>query len=116
MPTIKPTMTGIEELRAAVAFFDTCRESFNMATGDKDRDWTAEQLLKLWRAMRASGWDISPDQWTDKQLKQALRGIAPDFRQPTHVERALNLRAADTVPLIDGYVPVYPSQKGSTEP
>jgi hypothetical protein len=69
-------MTGIEELRACVEALNNCREDFL----NPERDtMSAEQLLKIWRMWQESGktWDIWPDQWTKRQVKEALRGVVP---------------------------------------
>lgn len=72
--------TGMQKLRAVVSYFDRCRESFN------DR-FTPAQLVKLHDAAMASEWDIYADQWSERQLREALRGIAPawtDEGEPLH--------------------------------
>lgn len=61
-------MTGIEKLRRAVTLFSNCTETFN-------ERWTADELLKIYAAYHASGWDITPDQWSDDQLMAALRAV-----------------------------------------
>ena len=33
----------------------------------------------LWRAMRASEWDIYPDDWSAEQVQAALRGVPPTW-------------------------------------
>lgn len=58
-------MNGIEELRRTVKLFDICNETFN-------EQFTAEQLLVLYRLHIQSGWDIPPDQWTENQIEAAL--------------------------------------------
>jgi hypothetical protein len=71
--------TGAEELRRIVRAMNDTRESFN------DR-FSAEELVAIYRAMFASGWDYYPDQWSEEQVQAALRGIAPswdDAEQPT---------------------------------
>jgi hypothetical protein len=65
-------MTGAEILRLAVSNIDRCRESFL-------DEFTAGQLLKLCRALWLSDWDIYPDQWTKRQIRDALAGISPSF-------------------------------------
>ncbi len=67
-----PAMTGADELRKIVRAMDDTREGFN------DR-YTAEQLVAIYRAMFASGWDIYPDQWSAEQVEDALRGEVPKF-------------------------------------
>lgn len=63
---------GIDELRGAVALFGNCNESFNQLH-------TAEDLVKLWRAYKASEWDFAPDVWTKRQVEEALAGKAPEW-------------------------------------
>lgn len=66
-------LTGIDQLRAAVAAFNGCNESFLQR-------YDANDLLKLWRAWRASEWDIYPDQWSARQLRDAIcLGKPPRF-------------------------------------
>ena len=69
---VAPTLTGAEELRAAVRLFDRCRESFLAC-------FTAEELLRLARAARRAKWDFYPDQWTEAQIQIALRGGTPEW-------------------------------------
>lgn len=57
--------SGIELLRRVVHLFDTCNETFNYR-------WTPEELLKLAKACWASEWDFYPDQYTERQLYEAL--------------------------------------------
>lgn len=73
-------LTSIQILRRLVQRFGCCREDFN------DR-FTVAELLLLDSAWSRSGWDIYPDQWTKRQVTEALRGIAPtwdDNERPTH--------------------------------
>ena len=72
MANEKEKFTGAELLRKVVMNMDTTTESFN------DR-FTAMQLVQLGRMLLASDWDIYPDQWTARQVKQALRGWPPHF-------------------------------------
>jgi hypothetical protein len=73
-------MTGIDELRMCVDALNGCREDFLAAVRDP---FSAEDLLKIWRAWRASEWDFYPDQWTPRQVREALRGIAPRWDKDT---------------------------------
>lgn len=76
------SQTGIENLRAMVALFNWCRESFL-------DQFSVEQLCALYRAYLASGWTILPDQWTPRQVADALRGVVPqwdDNEQPVYNE------------------------------
>jgi hypothetical protein len=65
-------LTGAEELRRIVRVMGDVRESFN------DR-FSAEQLLVIYRAHQACGWDYYPDQWTEGQVQAALRGVLPKW-------------------------------------
>lgn len=65
-------MLGIDELRKAVALFNACNEEANQRFG-------ATELLAIYRAHKASGWDIYPDQWTIDQLEAACLGVVPDW-------------------------------------
>ncbi len=78
------TAFGIDELRRAVNLFDRCRESFN-------QQFDAAELVAIWRAFTASGWDIPPDRWTERQVEEALKGRAPTFEdqeRPTYDDAA----------------------------
>lgn len=56
---------GAELLRKAVNILNYCRESFN-------DQFSAEELLKLVTIHLQSGWDFLPDEWTDRQINEAL--------------------------------------------
>lgn len=71
--------TGIEELRSAVRLFNDVREDWN-------DQYTAEQLISIARAMRASKWDIYPDQWEERQVSEALQGTVPDWEEDDNGE------------------------------
>lgn len=65
--------TGIELLRQAVRLFNECNETFNA-------QFSAEELLYLYYAFRAGDWDITPDHWTKRQVKEAVKKkTPPDF-------------------------------------
>jgi hypothetical protein len=79
----RDAMSAIEDLRGVVRLFDGCREGFN-------ERFSAPQLIKLWRAYKASDWDYAPDQWTPRQVREALRGIPPQWDEdckPKHTPR-----------------------------
>ena len=61
-----PKPTGIEEMRLLVQNAGYCVES----TFD---DFTAEQLLKIFRACWASEWDLYPDVLTRAELRYAAK-------------------------------------------
>jgi hypothetical protein len=65
-----PSMSGIEHMRRAVRIFDSCNENFNQR-------FSPAQLLKLYDAYSACGWDITPDEWSVEQVSAALKGIVP---------------------------------------
>lgn len=62
--------TGIDTLRAVVRYFDAQNEAFCQG-------FTPEQLVQLYRMSLASGWDFYPDQWTSRQISEALAGVVP---------------------------------------
>lgn len=62
--------SGADELRLIVCNMDCSREGFL-------DQFTAEQLVTLYRAHLACGWDFLPDSWTPRQVREALRGIVP---------------------------------------
>lgn len=64
--------TAIDAMREMVAAFDRCNETFN-------QQFTLPQLVKIWNAWNQCGWTIPPDEWTSQQVREALRGIAPDW-------------------------------------
>lgn len=64
--------TGIEELRELVKAFDRCSEDFLSR-------FTVAELLKLRAAWKLAEWDYYPDQWTEHQVKEALRGRVPQW-------------------------------------
>lgn len=67
-------MTEIEKLRHLANISGDVRESLW-------DDMTRAQILAVYDAWMASGWDFYPDQWTSAQLADVLRyGIAPDWR------------------------------------
>lgn len=67
--------TGIERLRAAVAAFNNCNETFL-------DPFTPEQLLRLHDAWKRATHDFYPDQWSARQVREAIgpRCIAPTWR------------------------------------
>jgi len=65
--------SGIELLRRVVKLFDYCNETFNSK-------YTPEELIKLAKVCWESGWDFFPDQYTKRQLYEALTyGRAPKW-------------------------------------
>lgn len=76
-------MTAIERFRLLVRNFNGVRESFCSR-------FDQASLLKIHRAWLTSEWDIPPDNWTPRQLQDALSvGRAPtwdDNEYPTYGE------------------------------
>ncbi len=64
--------SGIELLRYSVRLLDSCLETFN-------QKYSAEELLKIAEMMQKSEWDIYPDAWTARQVKEALKGVVPQW-------------------------------------
>jgi len=64
------TETGADELRRIVNVLNNTREGFN------DR-FSARELVRIGKAYLACGWDFTPDQWTAKQVREALAGKVP---------------------------------------
>jgi len=64
---------GIDKLRRAVNLFSNCSESFNQI-------FTEHQLLKLADAYSRCDYDITPDKWAARQIREALKfGRAPKW-------------------------------------
>jgi hypothetical protein len=64
--------TPIDMLRHIVESFNSCKESFM-------DDKTIPQLMNIYNCWMRSGWDFYPDQWSPKQVKEAMDGIVPDW-------------------------------------
>lgn len=65
-------LTGAEELRLCESNLSHTIESFN------DR-FTAAQLIQINRMLVVSEFDIFPDQWSARQVREALMGKPPRF-------------------------------------
>jgi hypothetical protein len=65
-------LSGAEELRLCVSNMNVVSESFN-------DQFTTAQLLQIHRMHILSEWDIYPDKWTTRQLREALKGKPPMF-------------------------------------
>ena len=77
---IQEKRSGADELRLIVSNLNATREGFSDS-------YTAEQLIQIGRMLLASEWDIYPDQWTARQVKEALKGRPPtwdDQERPTY--------------------------------
>lgn len=62
--------SGILELRSALHVFNGCREGFLQR-------FTAEELIRIYRAYRASAYMILPDMWSAEQLAAAAAFECP---------------------------------------
>jgi hypothetical protein len=73
-PLAKPKLydSPIDLLRHMVNSFDWCDESFL-------EHKTIPQLLNIYQCWMRCGWDIMPDEWTQRQVMEAMRGICPDW-------------------------------------
>jgi hypothetical protein len=91
------TQTAIDAMREMVAAFDQCRESFN-------ERFTLPELVRIWDAWNQCGWTFYPDQWADRQVREALRGIAPnwgaDERPKFDPDRATTRRVVPSLPTV----------------
>lgn len=65
-------MKSIDKMRGMVNLFNCCSEDFN-------QHYTMCQLEKIYDAYWASQWDIAPDRWTARQVKEALCGVVPQW-------------------------------------
>lgn len=68
--------TGADELRLIVQNMNVTRESFN-------DQYTLEELIQIYRMHLLSEWDFYPDEWTSRQVKEALKGIPPKWNKKT---------------------------------
>jgi hypothetical protein len=58
---------GIDKLREMVRFFNNTTESFN-------QQFTIRQLVGIYEAYKRSEYDITPDRWTQDNIRLALIG------------------------------------------
>lgn len=73
-------------MRAVVRLFDVGSETFAQR-------FTVAQLCKLHTAWLASDWIYPPCDWDDRQIREALRGVAPDW-----TDEAIPIYAKKTKP------------------
>lgn len=74
------SLTGIEKMRTMVGALNNCNESFLQG-------FTIQQLIKIYRMWLSSDWTFMPDTWTERQVREALRGHEPywnDNEQPVY--------------------------------
>lgn len=67
-------LSGSDLLRLVVQNMDRCGTDFNQR-------FTAEQLIQLHKMFLESEWEIYPDQWTERQLREALAGKVPRWNE-----------------------------------
>jgi hypothetical protein len=66
-------MSGIDFIRNMVGAFDYCNENFIS-------QYSPEELIAIRKAWIACEWDIMPDQWTVRQVEDAIHeGKVPRF-------------------------------------
>jgi hypothetical protein len=65
-----PHAGPIDDLRRLVAVMNCCNESFLQR-------FTIDELVRVFSAHQRCEWDFYPDQWTEAQVQQALRGEVP---------------------------------------
>lgn len=63
-------LSDIEKMRRAVNAFSYCNETFLSR-------YNILELMLLHLTMVNCEWDFLPDQWTDRQVREALKGIVP---------------------------------------
>ena len=69
-------MGAIERMRDTVKLLNNCGEDFAQR-------FTEKQLVTLWLAYRACGWDLAPDEWTEFQILMAFKGHVPNWDNKT---------------------------------
>jgi hypothetical protein len=62
----------IEKMRMAINTFAYCNETFLQR-------YNVKQLMKIHSIMVSCEWDFLADQWTERQLREALKGIVPKW-------------------------------------
>jgi len=75
-------MSGAEQLRLIASVINNVTENFS----DK---FTLEQLIRLAFMAILSEYDFLPDQWTDRQVRDALQGYPPrwdDDEKPVYLD------------------------------
>lgn len=84
----KQKLEGIELLRCAVRAFGDCREDFL-------HGWSAGELIAIYEVWRECEWDIYPDEWSERQVKEAIAGRVPqwlDEATPVHTDKLTPLQ------------------------
>lgn len=63
---------GIDGLRNMVKQFNYCNETFL-------QKYSIQELIKIGKALSKIEWDYLPDQWTEKQINDALNDRVPQW-------------------------------------
>jgi hypothetical protein len=84
---------------------DELTRTYNLMRNTRNAErWTAEEWLRLGRAYRAGAWDVTPDEWTEQQLREALRKrnpLAPQWGYKSGPENAYTgLHPIDGAPMV----------------
>jgi len=77
---VAPTPARVYDDEDALAGVELIRAIADMSRWTSEDFWagkTAEQVIAIGRAHRASEWDFLPDQWSPRQVEEALEGIVP---------------------------------------
>jgi hypothetical protein len=76
---------GLARLQAEYEEMPTSEKlerAFNLARNtrtDTVDEFTPEEWIKIHRAYARGEWDLTPDEWTDRQLREAIEGHSPRF-------------------------------------
>ena len=81
-------MTGAELLRLIVANLNATTESFN-------DQFSLEELVQIHRMFYLSEWDIYPDCWTKRHIKEALQGTPPQWTRNERSKYSKLMRSQD---------------------
>lgn len=81
-------LSGIELLRLIVRNAGCVTESF---WDDK----TPEETLQIGKMQLLSAWDIYPDEWTERQVSEALAGKPPRWRTTRNGPRPVHTTPND---------------------
>lgn len=75
---------AIDHIRLMEQNFGDCSESFNQR-------FSLEQLFAIHKAWMLSEWDVYPERWTVRQIREALKGKPPrwdDDGKPVYARKA----------------------------
>jgi hypothetical protein len=98
----------IEMLRHAVDCFDHCVE-------DVISDWTIPELFNIYCCWMRCGFDYYPDEWTDRQLAEAKKGVCPEWDDrgtPVYAKDRLTVRKITAITIKEVRSVVRANKKG----